>query len=245
MTKLIQLSASKINTFNTCPDWYISDYILRYPKGKSTYGLLGSAIHSALERAYLYGETPHIVYQDYINDTLRQWDSTGEGYTGYSYSQLMSQGFDILDSFDFTLYKPLALGNEKLAIEYGFLLPFPSAQNALCNIKGYIDLIDERRWIVDFKSAKVLKESDLNSIQLAVYSWAYTQLYSCAPEKVITHHLRSGMQYPADMQKLDEWIPKIEELVKRILSLDKRVPVRCTHCQFFCPLFYQERKHSE
>lgn len=234
---LIQLSASKINVFNNCPDNYLAEYVWHYPKQKSTFGLLGTAIHSALERMYKYGEVPHIVFQDEINDTLRQWDSTGESYTGYSYSQLMTQGFNILDAFDFTLYKPLELERE-------FLLPFPNAQSPLCNIKGYIDLIDERGWIVDFKTAKALpKESDISSIQLAIYRWSYTQLYSCAPEMTILHHLRSGTQHLADTQKLDEWLPKIEELVKRILQLEKREPVRCSRCSYFCPI-YGNRKEN-
>lgn len=230
---LIQLSASKINVFNSCPDNYLAEYVYRYryPKGKSTYGLLGSAIHSALERAYRYGEVPHIVYQEYINDTLRAWDASGEEYTGYSYSQLMSQGFDILDTFDFTLYKPIALERE-------FLLPFPARENALCNIKGYIDLIDERGWVVDFKTAKTLKTDDLNSIQLALYKWAYQQIYHRAPEKVITHHMRSLVpEYPADDEKLDKKLTEVEGIVKRILQLEKRQPVRCSQCTYFCPLY--------
>lgn len=234
---LLQLSASKINVFNNCEDNYLAEYIYRYPKQKSTYGLLGSAVHSALERYYRYGEIPHIVFQDEINDTLRRWNNAGEAYTGYNYSQLMTQGFDILDTFDYGLYKPLEL-------ELEFLLPFPSAQKPLCTIKGYIDLIDERGWIVDFKTAKALpRYTDINSIQLAVYAWAYNQLYSSAPEMTITHHLRSGTQYLADTQKLDEWYPKIEELVIRILQLEKRIPVRCSSCNFFCPL-YQRGKET-
>lgn len=230
MTGLIQLSASKINVFSQCENNYLAEYVYKHPKGKNTYSLLGNGVHSAIEHYYKYDEASHIVYQNYVNDTLRQWDSTRESYTGYSYSELMHQGFGILDNFDFTLYMPVAVERE-------FLLPFPSAQNALCNIKGYIDLVDERGWVVDFKSAKVLKEADLNSIQLALYRWAYIQLYSYAPEKVITHHLRSGTQFLADTDKLDEWIPKIEELVKRILQLEKREPVRCNSCSFFCPLY--------
>lgn len=231
-------SASRINLYLTCRAQYYDKYILRKKETrKDTAGLFGSALHSAIEERYKSGADPYLRFQRYVN-VMYSW-YTRKGYDishSVELSDMMRRGKDILDTFPWQEYNPLHL-------EYDFTVPLihPHTGRHVCDIHGYIDLIDASGFIVDFKSAKrkpTVKALN-EDIQFTLYAYAAEHLWGELPV-IRRHHLRdhSVMAVIPDKARQDIKIDEICSIVEA-MELDEFQNVRdgqklCDRCAPWC-----------
>jgi len=215
------ISASKLKVYKTCQKQFYYKYILPYgerpPNDHNVAGLLGQSLHKAIEMYYKEGSNPTIVFQEYMMNTIEEWENSGNKINAKDYfTKAMKVGKDILKTFDWKLYNPALL-------EYKFELPFPNAEDPICMINGLIDMVDiqdKKVRIIDFKSASVLPAQDEidNDAQFILYYWAMDKLKGSLPDEVIWHHLRTGKQVIVDVwtnyeDKLSQLTYDIESLL--------------------------------
>ncbi len=208
---LPEFSASRINTYKTCPRLYRHNYIERTEEPKHVLTIMGSALHKAIETFYLQGTNPKAVFSK-------------EFYAGVTYAEanlglkgkdspvtVATLGISILDAMDWS-FKPLEL-------EMSFRLPFPSAENPICTLRGIIDMILDDGIIIDHKSSKVKpsKKKLADNYQFTLYAWAFRELYGKLPSKVYWHHLRTHELIEADV--LSDFEEKIKVIAADIVTI--------------------------
>lgn len=217
MNKLPKLSATKIQTYMTCPTWYKYRYIQGVSDRPNVYGLFGSAMHKAIEQWYSDGKDPHITLQEKMSDI--HWDTQFIEQA----SRLTAQGHSMLDTLDLAEHIPVDL-------EKYFNLPYPNAENAICTIQGYIDVATDK-YIVDWKTGKE-KPTKLNdNIQFIIYYWAFEQLYGKAPDYVVYHRLRDHTKYKLTNPNM----ALLDAQIKTIINDPMEYPIEpCSSCVMYC-----------
>src|SRR5215216_5842575 len=216
---LMTVSASKIKVFRECGRLYKYKYIIpradRPEDAKNVASLMGTALHRAIELKYRDDKSPTGTFQNVMDTTLDEWETAGFKINGMDYlSRSKKVGKDILTAFRWPQFNPIDL-------EYAFTLPFPSAENPLVNMTGYIDLIDMSGLVADHKSTVTAPNQDEldNDPQFFIYYWAYLQIHGVPPWKVVWNHLRTDKLYEAHIQqdydfKLAQMVEDIKELVE-------------------------------
>ncbi len=205
------ISASRLRVYRTCQRQYYYKYALphnsRPDDDKNVAALLGTAWHKAIESKYIDKTiNPVTVFQDVMETTLTLWENSGYKINMRDYySTALKVGTEGLRKTDWDLFNPIALEQE-------FILPFPSAEYPIVNMKGYIDLIDMDGSVVDHKSkASAPAQDELdNDEQFLLYAWAYDQIYGYKPNRVIWNHLRTGRLYEANV--LHDYDDKLAQL---------------------------------
>ena len=223
-------SASRIKLYQDCRAQYYDKYVLRLPETrKDTSGLFGSALHSAIEHRYLYGSNPIQRFARYVS-VMYNW-YTRKGYTishSMEYSDMLSQGREILLSFPWKSYDPIEL-------EYEFTVPFYDF-----TIHGYIDLITADGTLVDFKSSKRKPSGDShdNDTQFLLYYHAYEYRYGYKPAQVLRHNLRDHsvqVFLPRDMETKYAYIETVIKTIEQDTFDDLKdgLPI-CQRCAPWC-----------
>lgn len=222
---LPKISASRLKVFKTCQRQHYYKYTLHYNDrpdentDQNVAGLLGSALHKAIEAKYKDNTKPTIVFQEYMNNKLEEWENKGYKINALDYfPRAMKVGKQILNDFPWTLFTPMKDG-----IEVNFTLPFPNKENAIVNINGIIDMITTQGDVIDHKSATKAPSQDIlnGDVQLFIYTWAYEQIYGKMPRKIIWHHLR--------VSKLIEYSVNDYDFKLSQLALDIEALINTTH----------------
>lgn len=227
-----EFSASRINTYKTCPKLYYYKYHERLDEPKHILTILGSALHKSIETFYLKGTPAKATFtKEFYNGVL--YAETHSGVKGTdSPSSVAVLGSSIVDALDWSL-KPVEL-------EKAFELPFPSKENPVCILRGVIDMVVDGGIIIDHKSTKTkpTKKKLADNYQFILYAWAYRELYGTLPEKVYWHHLRTQEFIEADVLKnFEEKLQIIVDDVRTIIADVEFNKVEkngfCTHvCHF-------------
>ena len=225
--KLIRLSASKLKLYQRCPTAYVHKYIAKKDDRIGIHGLLGSAVHKAIETKYRNPET-NMGYTFQI--TFGQWLNPDVEYF-YLAQSLHSQALEWLDTLDTTLYTPIVV-DDKPVLEKYFRLPYPNKDAPICTLEGYMDLVTDHS-VVDWKTGKEVYSNKKveRDLQFVIYSWAYEQLYGYAPDKIIYHRLRDHKQYTG--KKFDR--TELDELIRHFIDDPMTYePVPCQNCPMWC-----------
>lgn len=243
MEGLTAISASKIKAFKTCARQYYYRYIIdredRPLEDKNVAALLGTALHSAIEKKYKEDASPLFTFQTVMADTLEKWEAEDKKINalGY-YNTALKVGKQIIKEFDWTLYNPQHL-------EYAFTLPFPNAEQPIVMINGLIDMITYDGVVIDHKSASVAPtQVDLdNDAQFIIYAWAYEQLNGYAPRKVVWNHLRTAKPYIFDQTNLEDRIAQLSIDIRALLNEQEypRINISDTckkRCSYFNKCFH-------
>lgn len=219
--KLPRVSASKLKLYEACPKQYLAKYLVPQ-EGElvSIYGVSGSAIHKAIEMKYKEGTDPITTFAG-----RRRKFVTAEVDRFEDYTRVLAEGYNILDAFDFSWYKPVDL-------EKHFKLPYPNEENAICTIEGYMDLVEDDR-VVDFKSGKdkvdiAYVEQDL---QFIIYYWAFGQIYGKLPKRVTYHRLKDHTMVDGRDFNLTKLNDIIEEFLNDPMEYEL---VPCEKCHTWC-----------
>lgn len=194
------VSASKIKVYKTCARQYEYKYVIpfadRPADDKNVAGLLGTALHKAIELKYKEDKSPTGTFQTVMTGTLDEWENKRYKINALDYfPRAMKVGKEILTKFKWDQFTPQDL-------EYSFTLPFPNPENPIVNITGVIDLVDMSGLVADHKSASVAPIQDEldNDPQFIIYYWAYEQMYGVKPWKVIWNHLRTAKLIEANIE---------------------------------------------
>lgn len=203
-------SASRIGTYQTCPRLYYYQYINRHEQPKHILTLMGSALHKAIEAFYTQGTQPLSVFSREFYGSLRHADIELGVRGKESPAEVFLIGKAILESIDWS-FKPRQ-------IELGFNLPFPSKEEPICNMRGFIDMILEDNTLVDHKSGKTKpsRKKLTENTQFLVYMWAYRELYGQFPERMYWHHLRTAELVEVKIDNFDQRLEELEHLIKKI-----------------------------
>ena len=222
-------SASSIKTFLDCSMHYRASYLEGKKSIANTFGLYGTALHSGIEEAFREDTIPHTVFDTTLNKGLAEFAAKNIRPIGYSKNTMLQKGYDILDTFPFERYDPIDM-------EYEFFVPFPVI-NPICSLHGYIDNIDSKRWIIDYKSnsdkSKLLK---YYSLQMAIYTYAYVTIKDCVPNRVFMHHLPTHTEVDYDLSRYESDIAKLYTDVQRLNTYSFDNLSVCKSCNLFCPL---------
>lgn len=209
-----EFSASRINTYKTCPRLFYYQYEERAEEPRHVLTLMGSALHKAIEYFYTDGKDPQATFNREFFNQVSYAQGTLLGIKGKdSPVQVAVLGRSIIEAMDWSL-KPVAL-------EQSFSLPFPNKENPVCTMRGIIDMIIGDDVIIDHKSSKVKpsKKKLAENYQFSIYAWAYREMYGKLPSVVYWHHLRTQELIEADvLTDLDARIEQITEDVKTIIA---------------------------
>jgi PD-(D/E)XK nuclease superfamily len=167
-------------------------------------------------------------------DTFTKWQSEGHTIVGEDkLAASLKDGKEMLKGIQWEHMKPDVL-------EHRFLLPFPNADNSICMVEGFIDMITQEGSIIDHKSnSKLPNKAELaHDPQFILYRWAYTQLYDTVPYAVYWHQLKTGEFIDSGVDKgYDEKLRQLGHDIFDIITMTtyqrRLLDSECRQCPFF------------
>lgn len=227
--RLSRLSASKIKTFQSCPNKYRYEYVEKIRGPRHPAAAMGTAVHTAVENVYkawrrkLTSKDPVSMFQEEFRLELDK--DKADVDTSYL-NRLLSDGIKMVGDYDYTR---IPKRTERM-----FNLKFPNEQEPICRIVGFIDHVYS--WgFVDLKtnSRKPSQDTLDNDLQFILYHWAFEQLYHRKPEKSIWHHMRTHEDIEAHVEdKLGVAVSAITTLLaaKSENNYPKNIGLTCRWC---------------
>jgi len=243
-TPALNLSSTKIDTYNSCPLKYRLKYIDKVPERKTrATGEFGSIIHSILEE--FHSLEPNQQTEKVLFDLLeKHWREDSFEYRQRG-EEFRKQGEELLsDYFRFIQQnQPTVLGREK---EFTYTM-----DDINVTISGKIDRIDDHGdtlGIVDYKTGRKKEKANKN-IQMALYTEALlndaVQGVSGKPGQASLHFLRFGddpiSSHKFSDDELEDYREKIRDVAGGIRSGSfetKKGDFNCKYCdykEFLCP----------
>ena len=240
----LNLSSSKINTYNSCSYKYRLKYIDKVPEQKtrasSEFGLI---IHAILEEYHSLPKEKQS--KDELLSLLEKYWREDSFEYRLRADEFKKQGKEVLsDYFQFISENPLnVVGVEK---HFSYVM-----KDLNVNISGKIDRIDkvgDTLNIIDYKTSRK-KEKAKNNIQLALYiqainNGALSDIPGSAGNAIL-HYLRFGDDPISSHQfsdsELEEYSEKIRKVAEGIRSKTfetKKSDFNCKNCdykEFLCP----------
>ena len=240
----LNLSSSKINTYNSCSYKYRLKYIDKVPEQKtrasSEFGLI---IHAILEEYHSLPKEKQST-DELLSLLEKYWRKDSFEYRLRA-DEFKKQGKEVLsDYFQFISENPLnVVGVEK---HFSYVM-----KDLNVNISGKIDRIDkvgDTLNIIDYKTSRK-KEKAKNNIQLALYiqainNGALSDIPGSAGNAIL-HYLRFGNDPISSHQfsdsELEEYSEKIRKVAEGIRSKTfetKKSDFNCKNCdykEFLCP----------
>jgi ATP-dependent helicase/DNAse subunit B len=242
---MIKISASKLTTFRDCRNQYASKYLqFRKPTRETTYAILGSGMHSAIQAAY-ENSFPYQAFDDEVNRRFQQIEHMP--LMGYSRSEIRQKGYDWLDKFNYDRLSPQH-------IEKQFSFEHVTREFNEVLLGGFIDYIGGiadrpgEIGVLDFKSNKSpYSQVEVNeNWQLSIYAYAHLRLYSKLPDFVGIYHIPTDTVTYADVGGLISLFkkvidPTIDELIQFSGEFDTSTNLeKCRKCSIFCALKWDE-----
>lgn len=214
---MVRLSASRIKLYEECRFRFWKQYVLgdRLPAHHST--IFGRAAHYAIEQFFKVRAEPKQVFVEKL-DELDEYRE---------HSQYLDDGLKVFERNNLLQYRAIADGSERFFVE-------PLTDHTY--VLGFVDLIDERGWVVDFKTSQYKPASINDDIQFALYAMVYERMFGSRPKRVVWHHLRTGEVVEADVSYLfSTTLPKAWSVAETIVQ-DRFESVRqCDVCKYYCP----------
>lgn len=219
-------SFSRLNLYEQCPYRFYKKYIEGYEEPITQPLALGKAVHKAIE--------------DKIN--------------GVTHKESVLNGYMEADFHEEISHKEISdlVGNAPMQSNMGetevyFKLPLSDEANTPI-IQGYIDLYSPNGAITDWKTNRIAYDV-MDNKQLALYSWAISQIKGINSVEGILYFLRfrRGSKHiftVEDMEEAREWaLDKANEINKKLVLADilpneykKLFPANpsriCKHCPF-------------
>ncbi len=241
---VLNLSATKIESYDSCPYKYRLKYVDNVPERKTrATGEFGSIIHNILEDFHKLSQEEQS--KDVLLDLLsKYWKEEAFEYRLRG-EEFKKQGKEILN--DYWNYinsnPPSVIECEKT---FTYLM-----DDINVNISGKIDRIDkdgERLEIIDYKTSKNKDKAEHN-LQMALYTEAIlrdaVQGIKGKPGKASLHFLRHGNDPISSHQFNDEELSKFREKIKLVSEgirkgsfETKKSEFTCRYCDykdFLCP----------
>ena len=225
-------SPSSINTYKQCPRKYHYLYVKRLPTSPSIHLVRGSVIHSVLEDFY-DAELDELVTQNYkflharlLTLFTRHWRKNT-----YQLSQLNMTEQEIQAFFDESVmmlqswfnrfkHKHQARMEKGASFQEAYAQLTPVREEEYLSeeyfVKGYIDAIhhiDDKVFVLDYKTSKNGHISPEYRLQLAIYALLYEEKHGRKPDYVGIDFLKSIEQViPVDGELVKEAQFEIEQI---------------------------------
>ncbi|OGC05380.1 hypothetical protein A2230_02655 [candidate division WOR-1 bacterium RIFOXYA2_FULL_36_21] len=241
--EILHLSFYLIDDYLTCPLKYKYVHILNVPLLPSHTIMYGSALHKAVQ-SYFSARIKNIkfVEKDLIDAFKNNWSS--EGFISREHEERRFEvGIKSLKKF----YKEA----EKSTLTPKFVEKEFKFKRGNVQIAGRFDLVltdnrqqttDDRLIIVDFKSTEVKDQESAdkkakNSMQLAIYSMAWQEMFGKIPDLLQLHFLDSGHvgSTKKELKELDKIWDKIKKVEDGIRSSSFHATpgaIQCGYCPY-------------
>ena len=236
-TELINLSFYQIDDYLTCPLKYKYVHILRVPIMEHHTVIYGRAMHAAVTKyfqAKIAGEK--FEPADLLNTFKENFDP--QGFLDEKHQEERSRvGQEALVRF---FNEEKRRDAKPLYIEKDFSFVFENNR-----IKGRFDRVDKEEGgavIVDFKTSQLSKQKDADkrtreSTQLALYSFAYQNIFAELPKRVELYFLESGLigtdaKDAKDMEKVMDDIRKASAGIRKRSFQAKPDYNACKYCAY-------------
>lgn len=235
------LSASKLQTYQRCPQAYYFRYELGL-KAANFFGAasLGTALHNALARIYRdwHYQEP-LPGLDWIQAC---WHRAAEALT----PEQVEEGREILENYYFQFIAVEEALRRPVAVE-GRVQGSLQVHSLEFNLLGRYDRLDaaeEGLELIDYKSGRTINPPTPNAIdlQMGLYYLALEQRYGKSLKQLSLIYLRHGEQidFAANELHKQHAIAAIQQLALQLRTDDEWVPDPGDHCQScaysqYCP----------
>jgi DNA helicase II / ATP-dependent DNA helicase PcrA len=246
----LQLSASAIDTYKTCPQKYLFSALWKLRSGPHAAMSFGSVMHTTIKQFLAEVRKGRAVtFDEVVTIFEREWTPAGfeDDYQQEGYKQ---DGIDQLRAFHSGM---LAMPQEIEAQEKTFELPMED--NIV--VTGRIDQINRfgegDREIVDYKTGRPRTAEDAKKdFQLSIYALAATEILQFMPARLVFHYLsdNSRLETSREEKDLKKTRLAILETAANIRAGDFAPEpglFKCRNCAFrpICPAHEQQMVPSE
>lgn len=251
------LSASQIGTFLTCPIAYRNFYIAGIPKPPpNIYMAYGTSIHKALEVNFKAKKTSKkdmdvsIVYQSFLTSFQEEQKKVKGKISPTVRRSMELSAYDALK--DYMLHVAPTIQPKEIELKFEVKL-----KNFPVTLMGYIDLITEDGYIIDYKTAgkdwkrKFSQKNVDNNLQLTIYSTIYRKLFK-QKEKGLIFDVMPRCETKVFRKKTTRTDSQILTVLKLATNIEKVIELgvftpnlqSCSQCYFRnkcdkCPIIEQ------
>ena len=235
------LSASKLQTYQRCPQAYYFRYELGLKPG-NFWGAasLGTALHQALARIYRDWH-----YQDPLPavDWIQAcWHQAADALT----PEQVEEGLEILENYYYQFIASAGALRRPIGVEGRVQgsLQFNSLEFSLLGRYDRLDAVEDGLELVDYKSGRTINLPTANAIdlQMGLYYLALEQRYGKSLRQLSLIYLRHGEQVDFEANELHKQhaIAAIQQLALQLRTDDDWIPDPGDHCQScafsqYCP----------
>ncbi|MFC1594624.1 ATP-dependent helicase [Candidatus Omnitrophota bacterium] len=240
--QVVTLSYYQVDDYLTCPLKYKYVHILRVPILQHHVVLYGKALHDAVQFYFQNKLNKKKVNENKLLSVFED-SLTAEGFLSQEhYTQRLQAGEAALRKF-FIEQQQSKIAPKFVEKEFSFML-------GTDKVVGRWDRVDERKdgvVIIDFKSSQVIKQKDADkrtkeTIQLAIYSLAFKQIFGIMPFAVELHFLETGLVGRCEVseqhsEKAVEKIKSASEGIRKARFDAQPTYFACSSCAYnqICP----------
>jgi DNA helicase-2/ATP-dependent DNA helicase PcrA len=235
----LQLSASAIDTYNTCPQKYLFGKVWGIPAGPAAATTFGNVMHTTIRQfvgMLRKGQRPP--FEEVETIFRREWTSAGFE-DKYQEEMYQHDGIEQLRSF---YASALAAPPDVFAQEKGFTLDLDHG----VQVTGRLDQINRlepgQAEIIDYKTGKPKTEMQAQKdLQLGIYALAAREVLGLEPTRLVYYNLQNNQCVAATRaeKQLQELLGTIQEVAADIRA--REFPAApgffCRTCEFrfLCP----------
>ncbi|MBI4164186.1 MAG: ATP-dependent helicase [Acidobacteria bacterium] len=192
----LRLSATSIETFQTCPLKYKLGHELHVPAGPQPTLTFGNIMHQSVRHYFDLRKNGKVKYEDIEEFYLKAWRAAGfeDAYQEQTYRKA---GLEQLREFVLR-HESMAVPADRVRTEEHFLLDMGE-----CLLEGRIDQInpvvargrtdDSTVELIDYKTGRPKSQKDADkSLQLSIYALAARDGLKLRPEKLTFYNLTSN-----------------------------------------------------
>jgi len=241
----LQLSASAIDTYNTCPQEYLFSHLWKLRSGPHAAMSFGSVMHTTIRHFLAEARKGRpVAFQEVVEIFEREW--TPAGYEDdYQHDSYKNAGIEQLRVFH------AGVAAEPLEIE-AQEKSFELIMDDNIVITGRMDQINRigsgRREIVDYKTGRPRTEEHAHKdFQLSVYALAAREVLDFAPARLVFHYLRDNSRVETsrdekDLKKTRQIIAETAASIRAGEFSPKINLFHCRNCAFraICPAYEQQ-----
>jgi DNA helicase-2/ATP-dependent DNA helicase PcrA len=197
----LQLSASAIDTYKTCPQKYLFNTLWKLRSGPHAAMTFGSVMHTTIKHFLAEVRKGRVVaFDEVVTIFEREWTPAGfeDDYQQEGYKK---DGIEQLRVFHSGM---IAAPQEIEAQEKTFELPME--ENVV--VTGRLDQINRfgegDREIVDYKTGRPRTAEDARKdFQLSVYALAATEILEFVPARLVFHYLADNSRVETSREEKD------------------------------------------
>ena len=240
--KLISLSYYHIDDYLTCPLKYKYVNILRVPIMEHHTVIYGRAMHEAVSKYFQFKlSAKKMELADLLNAFKESFDP--QGFLDERHQEERSRiGQEALIKF-FNDEEKRGSRPKFIEKEFSFILE----GNKITGRFDRIDMEEDGAVIMDFKTSQIKTQKDADkrvkeSLQLALYSLAYKNIFGALPKRVELYFLESGIIGSneideSDLEKVKKKVIEVSEGIRKQEFKATPAYMACTYCAYsqICP----------